>query len=155
MPIKKKSFDFRVHSKSFCPQIMWKFRRKVGRIVANFKFLIRNFNVACYLWTNYIIRRIRLKVLRFGVPFNGKAFYQRPHQSQFIKFSIQTFNPIALFGFTIFSKSFNKFLTTQTKLNYLMSHKSATPRSVQCLGLKSVSKSIDPTYFWSVRWGFL
>lgn len=37
---------------------------------------------------------------------------------------------------------------------YLMSHKRATPRRVQCLGDKSVSKSIDPTYFKSVLWGF-
>lgn len=36
---------------------------------------------------------------------------------------------------------------------YLMSQSSATPRSVQCLGLKSVSKSMEPTYLRSVRCG--
>lgn len=30
---------------------------------------------------------------------------------------------------------------------YLMSQSKATPRSTQCLGLKSVSKSMEPMYF--------
>lgn len=33
------------------------------------------------------------------------------------------------------------------KMFYLISHNNATPRKVQCLGLNSVSKSIEPTYF--------
>lgn len=43
----------------------------------------------------------------------------------------------------------------EEKFIYLISHSRATPRSVQCLGDKSVSKSIEPTYFKSVLCGFL
>lgn len=45
-----------------------------------------------------------------------------------------------------------KYKQMQLKLNglcaiYLISHNNATPLNVQCRGLKSVSKSIEPTYF--------
>lgn len=64
----------------------------------------------------------------------------------FIIFSLDICNIIATVVFMT---------TKKISILYLISQSSATPLSVQWRGLCSVSKSIEPTYFWSVRCGFL
>lgn len=110
---------------------------------------------------------ITIENVIFGVQRLVKFLYRKPHKTIIYmgKCAIfsQTSQILAIQHYNVIHwvTNLNKYNNTHTtqKIDlekyYFISHNKATPLNVQCLGLLSVSKSIEPTYLRSVLCGFL